>query len=305
MWWLQLPHPRDATRDQLFAWMVLRDVAAQPLEIKHALVDRLEEELLKGIELDATDAGLTESQRRQVSANLQTLKYEWFVLSVDRYGAVKKADQVAFLATKIKVIEHFTTLSVDDPDEAGRGADDFFTDIGRWIEQAPADQSDQMSAAVIDGVTAWLALSDLRETPYSIRQQLTIRIVAELEAGMRLDEVLLELDDSQMQTLIANSELILQAWIYMGAEQYGKIEAGQRDAFVGQQLDRVDRWGVMEALTPANEASPNALSRLEAAGRMGRLLQGWIDDAPAEQRDDVKDYISHLSRSMLWRQFGS
>lgn len=304
-WFLYLPHPSQADRGQLFAWLVLRDVAAQPPDVRQALVDRFEEEILKGIDLAEAGVSLTESQQQTVADNVEVLKYDWFVSSVNRYADVQEENKVAYLGDKIKVIEAFTTLSPGDPDEAGAGADSFFNDIGRWIEEAPAEQSAQMSAAVIDGVTAWLALSDLRDTPYAVRKELAVRILAELEAGMRLDEILLDLNDAQMKKLIANSELLLQVWVYRCADQYGPLAANERNEFIETQLNNIKQWGVMEALANTDGAPPTPAEQFTVATHLLALMKTWIDEAPAERKADVEAFTAHLGRNMIWRQMNT
>lgn len=301
-WFLYLPHPNDSTRDQLFAWLVLRDLASQTPEIRQSLVDRFEAEILKGIDLSEVGVSLSPAQQQTVAANVEVLKYDWFVSSVDRYANVKEADKVEYLGEKIKVIEAFTTLNVGDPDAAGEEADSFFDDIGGWIVDAPAEQSDRMAAAVIDGVTAWLALSDLRDTPYEVRKQLAIRIIAELEAGMRLDEILLELNEPQMKQLIANSELLLQVWIYMSAKEYGPLDSDARTKYVNGKLDDIAQWGVMEALANPDGSAPTPSQQFAAITRLTALMKEWINDAPTDNQPHVEAFVSHLGRNMIWRQ---
>jgi hypothetical protein len=53
-WAFSLPAPERADRDGLFRWLVLRDVPQEPWSTQLALVDRLEQEVERGVDVQGS-----------------------------------------------------------------------------------------------------------------------------------------------------------------------------------------------------------------------------------------------------------
>ena len=63
---VHLPHPRDASPEQLLRWMVQRELRNESPDVQLALVDRLEAELTSRSKLDGVASQLSDGQRRQL-----------------------------------------------------------------------------------------------------------------------------------------------------------------------------------------------------------------------------------------------
>ncbi|MEE9603559.1 MAG: hypothetical protein V3V75_09655, partial [Thermoguttaceae bacterium] len=73
-----LPHPRDADREQLVRWLVLRDLRGESGELRLALIQRLEQEFSAEVDWDSMSDRLTQSQQQRLRDNLVLLLRPWF-----------------------------------------------------------------------------------------------------------------------------------------------------------------------------------------------------------------------------------
>lgn len=111
-----LPPPELADRDQLVGWLVTRDLAAEPIETRRALVRRLEEEFRGGIPWDDTARNLTDVQRRRVWDNLPMLLEPWLLDKVDAYWAGTGPERLAVLDGVLASIKSWQGASVLRPE---------------------------------------------------------------------------------------------------------------------------------------------------------------------------------------------
>jgi hypothetical protein len=97
IWVTALPHPRDASRDQLVHWLVLRDLRTEPAELRLALVRRLEEEFGENVDWDGVSEQLTQSQQQRVRDNLIVLLRPWFMDKLDGYLSLSMNEKVPYV----------------------------------------------------------------------------------------------------------------------------------------------------------------------------------------------------------------
>lgn len=314
-WYLlvvRLPDPRTANRAGLGRWLVLRDLSAEPRDVQLALVDRLQGELMAGF---AGDGGvpLSPAYRRQLAENAEFLQHVWFEHRSQQYAKCGPDEQMPFLERQIDAIASWSALPISTDDDAagsdaapGDPAVQFFTKLEGWIDEAAGETRTQMITAVQDGVVCWLATRDLGEQPRSVRLELALRIVRQLNAGMRLDEILIDLTPPQREKLFANGELLLEAWLHDQARVYAELPAEQRMAYLDARLEEVYKWGVLEVLAPASDstggktASP-AITQMAGLLRLVTLTGQWIERADPEERPRLERLVADV-KAQLWRQ---
>lgn len=316
-WYLlaaQLPDPRIANRAGLCRWLVLRDLSAEPRDVQRAIVDRLQTELKSGLAADSGSGLLTPANRRQLQGNAEFLQQVWFEYRVEQYASCRRDEQMPFLEEQIDTIANWSAIQLPDADSdtagvssAGDSAVQFFGKIEGWIERATGDNQSQMITAVQDGVVCWLATRDLADQPSLVRLELALRIVRELNAGMRLDEILLDLTPPQREKLFANGELLLEAWLHDQAQGFAKLPESERTAYLDARLDEVFKWGVFEVLAPAKDGADDSaptITTTRAAGlvQFSKLVDEWIERSDPSDRPDLVRLVASLQRQLLWRQ---
>jgi hypothetical protein len=313
-WLLQLPHPSVATRDQLFRWLVLRDVAAEPPDVQQALVDRLQEELLAGLDANSNAEVLNERLRDQLRENVAALKRVWFELRTAQYAACPDEEKFAFLEQQIAVVAAWSTFQLDLRDgelpPGASPASQFFDDIERWIHEAQGEQHDQMVRGVQDGLVCWLATRSLEEQPMSMRRDLSMRIARELDYGLDLGSKLGEGESSmsapQRRQLAANGLLLMEAWLGLQAQAYAQLEPAARIDFLDARIDAVEQWNVASLMSGEAEADnrPPDDSTASLAG-LSKQVEIWIDRADPHERDAMRTLADDLRARVVWRSLRS
>ena len=120
IWATALPHPRDASRDQLVHWLVLRDLRTEPAELRLALVRRLEEEFAENVDWDGVSEQLTQSQQQRVRDNLIVLLRPWFMDKLDGYLSLSMNEKVPYVD---KLLDTITAWRGVDTLQTGAGTD--------------------------------------------------------------------------------------------------------------------------------------------------------------------------------------
>ena len=81
-----LPDPSQATTEQLFRWLVTRDLSQEPASMQQAIIHRLDSDLGSTSELAESIAQLDESRRAMLWTNIGTLLSPWLLEKVDEYA---------------------------------------------------------------------------------------------------------------------------------------------------------------------------------------------------------------------------
>lgn len=92
-----LPDPAVADRDDLFRWLVVRDLRLESAETRRVLAIRLGEEFQSGLDWEATAEQLDQSQRQQVWDNIVLLLRPWFMDKQQTYFELTAAERPAYL----------------------------------------------------------------------------------------------------------------------------------------------------------------------------------------------------------------
>jgi hypothetical protein len=91
-----LPDPAVAGRDDLFRWVVTRDLAQETPETRVVLARRLEQEFSTGVDWSILESA-TEAQRRQLWKNLPPLFGAWLRDKAAAYAQLPERQRTKFM----------------------------------------------------------------------------------------------------------------------------------------------------------------------------------------------------------------
>ncbi len=133
-----LPDPAVADREGLLRWFATRDLRREPMDTRHALAQRFEEEFCtaSGTKLSNTRASdtktnpdweslgqrLDQSERQQFWDNLAVVLEPWFLEKTDRYHELTEAQRTPYLDRMIDTITVLNGIDAIRPNggEAGK-----------------------------------------------------------------------------------------------------------------------------------------------------------------------------------------
>ncbi len=150
----RLPPPEETDRQGLFRWLIETDVAEQPRDVQFRLVQRVEEELLAGIDFSAGLSQVNAAQRARLLANVDRLAECWFHREADNYFAEPEKGRLALLDRQVQqirrlgILEQMSVLEGHDParttDRVAAVAE-HARRVDRWIQQSPATEREQLA----------------------------------------------------------------------------------------------------------------------------------------------------------------
>ncbi len=123
----RLPEPETADRRGLFRWLIECDLREQPWDLRLRIVNRIEQELLAGIDLREVAAMLNADQCRQMLANGDELARCWFIREANRYASERQDRRTALLGQQI---EQFRRLGILDQ----------LTAVEQWVSRDSTDR---------------------------------------------------------------------------------------------------------------------------------------------------------------------
>ena len=310
-WALSLPAPQQSDRDQLLRWLVLREIADQPWDVQVALVDRLEEELAKGLDARSQGETLDDQYARQLASNVKRLKEVWFLSRVEHYSSCALDRRGEFLKHQLAVIASWSQLDVPtarngshekEEDDHHQTTSRLFADIERWMAQAGPAMSERMSQAVRDGTIIWLSTRSLADEPMTTRRDLAQRIASELDRGLSVADVGSQVGLEGQKVLQENSLLLLEVWLLDQAETLDALPPDEHVTYVDEQLDRILAWGILDwiaATAPAGSASSSGtfagpLAFLTAANQ-------WVQRAPLDQQPQLRRLLQLTQQRLFLR----
>ncbi len=107
----RLPEPETADRRGLIRWLIERDLREQPWDMRLRLVNRVEQELLAGVDLREVATMLDADQCRRLIDNGDELARVWFVREANHYAAVSPDQQPSLLGEQL---DHVRRLGIMD-----------------------------------------------------------------------------------------------------------------------------------------------------------------------------------------------
>ena len=81
-----LPDPSVATREQLFHWLIFRDLSQESEEIRQKILSRLDTEFEKVSDIGPGIENLEDSHRRMLWHNVTVLVEPWLLGKVEEYS---------------------------------------------------------------------------------------------------------------------------------------------------------------------------------------------------------------------------
>jgi len=145
----RLPDPQTADRRGLFRWLVQCDLREEPAEMKLVIMQRMEGELLKGINFREIVSSLNDAQRQRLLENADLLANFWFRRQSERYFGAPKSDRPNVLGEQVSQIhrlglmDQLSALENSSPanDSIAATASTFIKRIDRWLaEAAPSER---------------------------------------------------------------------------------------------------------------------------------------------------------------------
>jgi hypothetical protein len=105
-----LGDPSTATTEQVFRWLVTRDLAKEPAAVQQAIVHRLESGLGQSSDLSADVAELDESRRTALWSNIGVLLGPWLLERVDQYAKLPPAEQSACVDRFLDSVDQWSKI---------------------------------------------------------------------------------------------------------------------------------------------------------------------------------------------------
>src|ERR1700730_8148670 len=101
----RLPDPETADRRGLFRWLIERDLREEPRDLQLAIMGRVEQELLAGVDFLEVAAMLNDSQRKLRLEHADLPARAWFGREADRYLAEPELNRLQLLGRQIDEIQ--------------------------------------------------------------------------------------------------------------------------------------------------------------------------------------------------------
>jgi hypothetical protein len=99
-----LSDPAYANRQQLFCWLIYKDLNDQPRQTRLVLANRLEEECCKGLDWQSVSVSLDELAQDRVWNNIPLILRPWFVEKAKSYCKLPVEKRQDYLDRLIDVI---------------------------------------------------------------------------------------------------------------------------------------------------------------------------------------------------------
>lgn len=287
---LYLPPPDKATDEQLFKWLVLRDIETESPEVQTQLVDRFAK--MRELPNMATEGSvsLTENQRTRILDNATVLRKRWFVERAVQYQSLEESKRWAFLTAQLETIDYWSDVVYRYSDELGLGdtsIEGWIAEVDRWIVESSAEEQTALNTVLCDGTMCWLATRDLGQQESDVQQSMARRISIQLDQGIDLSSASSQLSDEEHRQFMANCEVLMKAFIFEQVEAFRHVPATEQFAFVDEQLRRVNAWGVLELIGGGKQKG--FLAKASGALRMKSMFREWIKQADENDRVVMND----------------
>ena len=181
-------------------------------------------------------------------------------------------------------------------------SDELFADIDRWISETPEDKQAETIKAIQDATVFWLSTEDLGEQVMSARQELVVRIIAELENGMNLETTTSIVSEEKAKKLKDNAMWLMEAWIHLLANEYEEIASEEKNEYIDQKIAAVKRWKLLEYLA---DNSDGKVSAMAAMGQFNQTLNKWISRADGTMQAKIRQLHSAFQQRLFWTFFQS
>ncbi len=324
-----LPHPSEASTNQIGYWLVLHDMESQSPEIQRAMIDRIvldSDKLLSDMSSskEASGFGLSETQQTQLVKNLDFLKFTWFTDRILEYKTLAAEKKPAYLRDQIKTVESWATLIKNSPDllassepaedstnpigtessadATTAGATFFFDDVESWIVRTSEENKSLAYSTVQDALVYWLSVSSLKDFELQTRIELALRLARELEAGAKAGDSSEVFQASQTDILKENMELLVQAWLIAQSQKLEELkEKSEQYEFVDAQIAKVKQWDLLEMLS--SETSSGAGAQIQQLMAFNAKVESWIEILEPAVSQPLEKLIGLIKSRLLASAF--
>ena len=168
--------------------------------------------------------------------------------------------------------------------------------VDLWLYRVPDPHT-----ADRNGLFRWLALRDLTQEPPTTRQTLIARFEEEFEAGLQLGEATSKADEKYRVRLEQNISLLVTDWFRIQARQYHAAPFAERPALLNEQIDKIERWGLIELLLSKGDAPGKSKSNVQRLMAFDRWAQSWITETDAVEQASLRQYFTALEAQFVAR----
>ncbi|MGO9109435.1 MAG: hypothetical protein ACLP9L_09390 [Thermoguttaceae bacterium] len=162
--YLPLPDPSVATRQQLFRWLVLRDLSKEPGETRQMILSRLDAEFEKAGDLTATIENMEDFHRQMLWHNIGVLLKPWLLSKVEQYSqlpAAQRTDYIDCFLDRAEVWSKVGSACLKNSTDGGRKDGSSVSklvmeQIRQCSDRAAPEQRQQIRAFVAAAQARWL-----------------------------------------------------------------------------------------------------------------------------------------------------
>ena len=304
---MSLPHPNEASHNQLMYWIVLRDLEDHDRSVQLALVDRFSTEASKIFSKNSEDITLNENQSERLLSNIGILKQVWFEDRIAKYSKITQLkNREVFLGKQIRLLDEFGVIAFEYaeilyPEKAKEDlttiSDEILKDIDKWVEATPPDSKEITSQAVREATVFWLSTQDLSLLVMDARKELTLRVIDALEKGMDLAMTASVVSQEKSNRLQQNSMHLMEAWIQILAEEYAAIsDSAQKREYVDAKIKSVISWRLLEFIGGPEDGPSSSWASM---ARFNNTMMGWVDAADGELKPKLERFYRAIQQRIL------
>lgn len=301
-WWYwptRLPHPDHCNRDQLLRWIALRDVGAESIETQRALVRRFQDLLLA--DPSSATMAIDPAYQTQVDRNRTQLQDLWFYDCVDKYHQLDVAQRPEFVDWQLRTAITWQSIQSTEPATANPSeVSPISNAVTHWIDSARDTERGRIVAVLAAATVRWLSIHDAATLSKEARRSFAVELVDQLQrpsvAPVIAGSAMLDVESAEMDQLLRNVELLLEAWFHEQARRYGELGKAERERFVKDKVAMVRQSPLLSMLSDNGEARSSPLVQVL---RIQQMIQGWIQRADRGERPLLQEFSSAVYREVI------
>ena len=174
-----LPAPEHANLNQVFYWLVARDLNDYSVDVRRSLLSRLEQEASRNENLDGEVIELPHEYQTQLTANTELLRDDWFTWQLENYQVCPVEQRPALLTRCLDAINQWMKFQRRLGGEAD--SNDLFGVVESLTGSLPAQRLELADQMISETVLIWLSREDLQAVDFELRRELATRIATRLE----------------------------------------------------------------------------------------------------------------------------
>jgi hypothetical protein len=148
------------------------------------------------------------------------------------------------------------------------------------------------------GLLRWLVTRDLNNEDAAVQDQLLARLEVELKNGIDLGDSQSQLTEEQRTALLANADVLGRRWFLKQVDRYFDHSDAQRPRFLSEQIDEIERSGIVTALSSLMTDSAPSKSIWTS---LSKRVQSWTAQLAPEQKSKAEQYVAAVQGNLFWR----